>query len=91
MAEPLALTIPLTAKELKAEGAGPVADDGHQSHILYLQGGIKHVDLQATVVHITNKYLGGKRQIGGLGQCRQSSFLGWSLPHFHFGQGDRCA
>ena len=66
-----------------------MANDGYQSHILRLQGGIKQVNLQAAVVHVTHKYLGGKRQIGGVGQCQQSRFLGWSLLLFHFGPGNR--
>lgn len=72
------LTIQLTAKELEAEGAAAVADDGHQPHVLHLQREVKQVDLQATVVHVTHKHLGGK-QIGRMGKCGQSSFP--ALPH----------
>lgn len=55
--QPPALTIQLTAKELKAQGAAPVAGQGHQPHVLHLQGEVEHVGLQAVVVHITHKYL----------------------------------
>ena len=72
------LTMQLTAKELKAEGTAPVTDDGDQPHVLHFQREVKQVDLQTTVVHVTHKYL-GEKQIGGVGQCGQSTFLG--LPH----------
>ena len=55
-----------------------MAGDGHQPHILHLQREVKQVDLQAAVVRIAHKQLGGKK-IGRMGQWGQSTFLG--LPH----------
>lgn len=71
----LALTTQLTTKELKAQGAAPVTDKGHQPHILHLQRQVKHAGLQAVVVPIPLKYLGRRAD------CRsgQSLFLGLPL------------
>lgn len=58
-----ALTVQLTAKELKAEGAASTAGQGKQPHVLRLQREAEHVGLQATIVHISHKHLGGRGSV----------------------------
>lgn len=55
-----ALTMQLTAQELKAEGAASLARDRVQPYVLCLQSGLEHVHLQAVVVLVAQKLLGGR-------------------------------